>query len=1090
MEAASAGQDGKWMVTLGTPAAGGPYEIVIRGDDEVVLKGILIGEVWVCSGQSNMQMSLKGSDDSPMKDSKKEVSAAHYPTIRLFTVSRCLSYTPQTDAGGNWASCTPGSAAGFSAAAYFFGRILEEKLRVPIGLISSNWGGTVAEAWTSGEALRAMPEFDSALNSVDSVRQLPEGAVRYDIMAVKPIGPLDHSANTVSVLYNGMIAPLIPYGIKGVIWYQGESNIGRADQYEKLFPLMITDWRVRWKEGVFPFYFVQIAPFAYSGDSTAAAALRDAQRKTMSVPNTGMVVTSDIGDIKNIHPANKREVGRRLAMWALARTYDKKGFEYSGPLYERMRVRGDTVVLSFTHAAGGLTTQGGPLTGFEIAGGDGRFVPARGKIVGERVLVHSDAVKDPRAVRYDWYATATASLFNRAGLPAASFSSDTTGEGRKTAVVGVRDDRDSRAGRDGQGNRDDFAAGVRNAPDDGDDYAVRTHQHDWTHHYAMGSPSWDAFERFPGNPVFKGRKGMEWPVNGFLFKDPQHGAWYLYIGEYRENYAAEKGDETKDMNCVIYKSVDRGQHWSPVGDLFPAHQAAYDSLRIEAPDVMVVYADGKYHMIFDFVGSGDTWASMDNSGIGYAVADRPEGPFVISAKPLRMNTDYKAHPLEGRYSRVYAPMIIKREHDWVMLHMMDALPAWTLAMATASRPEGPYSDSKPVLHVETKTPYPPLQEFFPAWIDGGYVYLPATSVALNRNYQSVFRVKPEDLGDAAKYETFAAGGFWHSLNLPDEHSGIWGQTISGMVDKDTLYAMYPSKDLKNYGTINLAKAPWPGMYRKRGLQLGANAGKSFSYIKKAVAFRRLDMDFRLDGTMSIVWDLHTPIDIRDLWGKFDLSRNTRHKELQVNENGWKILVGDSKAGLTAKDSGSWTGWRAGVNALRVRQNGGMYVCSLNGVDFFKGALAADPGPVGLYLEENSHVAVDRMVLTGDRVDGWVTYGFYEAILAAGNKDSVFSFVNDPHFVYGRGAVSKHTGVFAKWNFEGRAVQLLLPRGPQLGAVRVFLDGKLVKTAALKANVWGQSSVVYEAAGLSGGLHALYLEAVDGLLPLDCIKVKL
>ncbi len=1093
MEGATTGQDGKWMVAIATPAAGGPYELVIGGEDTVVLKGVLIGEVWVCSGQSNMQMSLQDADNSPVKDAKKEVSGAWYPSIRLFTVKRCLSYTPQSDLGGSWSSCTPGSAASFSAAAYFFGRELAQKLKVPIGLISSNWGGTVAEAWTSADALRRLPDFDPALKKADSLRQQSAGDQRYDIMAVKPAGALDYSPNTPSVLYNAMIAPLIPFAIRGVIWYQGESNVGRAAQYEKLFPLMITDWRTRWKEGDFPFYFVQIAPFRYLGDSTAAAALRDAQRKTMTLPNTGMAVTSDIGDTNNIHPANKREVGRRLALWALACTYGKKGFDYSGPLYESVQVRDHALLVSFAHAGGGLTTHGGltiqdglttnegltthsgELAGFEIAGADGRFVPAKAAILGNQVIVHSDAVTDPVSVRYDWYATATASLFNQAGLPAPSFSSGTTADTAAGTTAGTA------ANATANGKR---IAGVRN------NYAAISHKNDWTHHYALGSPSWDAFERFPGNPVFKGRKGMEWPVNGFLFKDPQKGSWYLYIGEYRENYRAEPGSATKDMNCVIYKSDDRGTTWKLIGDLFKANQPAYDSLEIEAPDVMIVYAGHQYHMIFDFVSSKDTWANMNQSGIGYAVSDNPEGPFVISRKPVRMNTDYQSRPLEGRYSRVYAPMIIKRKNDWVLLHMMDSPPGWALAMATASRPEGPYGESKLVLHVENKTSYPALQEFFPAFFDDQYVYLPATSVAMNRNYQSVFRVRPDDLGDPEKYETFAAGGFWHSVNLPDEHSGIWGQTISGLIDRDTLYVMYPSRDLRNYGTINLAKAPWPGIYKENGFRLGANAGKSFSYIKRPVRLRELQMDFTLDGTLSLVWDLHTPIDIRDGWGKFDLERNARHKQLQISSKGWALLIGDSINGLLSKSSGQWTSWNEGNHKLHIEKKGGGYLFSLNGELFWQGALAEDPGPVGIYLDENSHVAVDSFLLTGERVEGKVTVGFYDALVTSGDKDSSWSFVNTPDFIYGRGAVSKHSGAFAKWNFEGSAIQLFLPRGPSFGKVNIFLDGKLVKVLSLNSPAWIKSSVLFETGNLSGGKHALYLQAVGGLLPLDCIRVSL
>lgn len=455
---AAVGPDGRWMTKITTPAAGGPYEVAIKGsgaqrsdgqgaDDQgsetIVLHGVMIGEVWLCSGQSNMEMPVKGWAGAQVKNAQEEIAAAHYPDIRLFTVKEAVSYTPKDSVAGHWAACTPGSVAPFSATAYFFGRALEQKLKVPIGLISSNWGGTVAEAWTSAGALQGMGDFDQALGKVDSINshaaQIEEERKRRDstwqATGVKPKPVLDYNPNTVSVLYNGMIAPLIPFAIRGVIWYQGESNVGRAAQYEKLFPLMIADWRSRWKEGDFPFYYVQIAPFKYKGDGTESAALRDAQRKTLASSNTGMAVTLDIGDSANIHPADKEEAGRRLALWALARTYGGTGTEYSGPLYKGMAVHGHAIVVSFTHTSGGLTAKGGDsgkagvpdkaeqVSGFEIAGADGRFVAADATIQGDKVIVRNDAVASPVAVRYGWHDTAESSLFNRAGLPASSFSS-------------------------------------------------------------------------------------------------------------------------------------------------------------------------------------------------------------------------------------------------------------------------------------------------------------------------------------------------------------------------------------------------------------------------------------------------------------------------------------------------------------------------------------------------------------------------------------------------------------------------------------------------------------------------------------------
>jgi sialate O-acetylesterase len=418
---AKAGEDGKWMVRVKTPAAGGPYEVTITGKQTTVLHNVLIGEVWVCSGQSNMEMPLSGWSGAPLLHSTEEINAARYPQIHLFTVKRNIAFQPQQDCDGQWAECTPETAASFSATAYFFGRQLYEKLHVPIGLIHSSWGGTVAEAWTSESALRKLGDFDQALNRADSLAPHVD-QIRQQHQQDKNSRSVVDNPNTVTVLYNGMIAPLIPFSIRGAIWYQGEANVGRAQQYERLFPTMIADWRHRWQEGNFPFYFVQIAPYPYGGDSTKAAALRDAQRKSLHVPHTGMVVTLDIGNPKNIHPANKQEVGRRLSLWALANTYGLKDIVYSGPLYAGMKINGSTIRVSFDHADGGLMAKGGTLGHFEIAGADGHFVPAQAHIAGQQVIVQAQGITAPKAVRYGWSDTAEPHLFNQAGLPASSFS--------------------------------------------------------------------------------------------------------------------------------------------------------------------------------------------------------------------------------------------------------------------------------------------------------------------------------------------------------------------------------------------------------------------------------------------------------------------------------------------------------------------------------------------------------------------------------------------------------------------------------------------------------------------------------------------
>ncbi len=626
------------------------------------------------------------------------------------------------------------------------------------------------------------------------------------------------------------------------------------------------------------------------------------------------------------------------------------------------------------------------------------------------------------------------------------------------------------------------------------DYALLSHRNEWTHDYAFGSPSWDTFERFPNNPVYQGRKGMEWPVNGFFYSDPVSRNWYLYIGEYKENYKSDQDTSTADFNCVIYKSSDRGKTWNETGNLFPANRLSYDSIRIQVPDVMVTYADGKYHMIFDWVSDNFDWRRAECSGIGYAVADRPEGPFVVSKEPAKMNTQYKQKPLLNRYWRMYAPMMVKRKNDWALIYMMDTSPArsWALAVSTASKPEGPYSDAKILLNVEKKTNYPPLQEYFPAFTHLGYIYFPATSVSVNRNYQSVYRVKIEDVTDAGKFEIYSAGSFWHSGNVENEYAGIWGQTFSGFVDdNDSFYVMFPSKDRKDYGTINLAKASWNHLNRDRGFNLAANEGNSFSYIKQGIDVDGIDMKINLEGTMHVIWDFHSRIDIMNGWGKFALDQqDADFKELVISKTGWAINVYDYGKNVTHIDSGKIGHWGSSGNQLQLKRGDGKYKLLINAVGCWEGVLKSNPGVAGISLDPHSYLFADRFVVDGRRMQGSVTYGFYEALLNAGNQDSDWSFKKDTVFIYGRGVVSKKNSAFAKWNFDGKGFELFSPRGPLYGDVNIYLDGKLLKKLSLNSPKQIKSSGIYKTADLPGGSHAVYIESLNGLLPVDCINVEL
>jgi sialate O-acetylesterase len=577
----TADRDGNWKITLDKELAGGPYKLVVKGKNTVTFSNILVGEVWICSGQSNMEMPIEGW--GKVNNYEQEIAAAKYPQIRQIKIPNTINTKPQQDIEqGEWKVCSPATAGDFTATGYFFARELYNQIKIPIGLINTSWGGTHVETWTSREGFESSDEFKSMiahmpllnLDSLAKVRkealvkkleilegplptqaettswntidvddskwpqmQLPslwedkqlgdlDGVVWFrktldvsadvagkeatlelamiddnDVTYVNgikvgetnsynqhrkytiPAGVLKAGKNVIAVrvedrgggggiygereamkltvgddvtslagnwgfrveeingnassvgpnsyptlLFNAMVNPLIPYAFEGVIWYQGESNAGRAYQYRKAFPLMIADWRRHWGAGDFPFYFVQLASYnAGNGNSkngSTWAELREAQTMTLSLPNTGMVVTTDIGNSTDIHPKNKQDVGKRLAAIALHHLYNKN-VAYSGPIYKSMKVQGSTILINFTNTGSGLMAKNGELRGFEIAGLGGQFFPAVATIEGSQVAVHNDNIRYPAAVRFGWMDDAAEdNLFNKEGLPASPFRTD------------------------------------------------------------------------------------------------------------------------------------------------------------------------------------------------------------------------------------------------------------------------------------------------------------------------------------------------------------------------------------------------------------------------------------------------------------------------------------------------------------------------------------------------------------------------------------------------------------------------------------------------------------------------------------------
>jgi sialate O-acetylesterase len=444
-----ANERGEWKAVLPAMKAGGPYTLTISGSTKVQFEDVMIGEVWLCSGQSNMEMGI-----SAARDAQKEIAAANYPGIRLLKVAKSWKPEPQNDIEGTWKACTPQTVAeggwgGFSACAYYFGRELHQKLGVTVGLIDSSWGGTRIESWTPPEGFAAVPALKREYELVElgDPRTAPHqkrleqvlneteqwlAAARQALTARALVPPMPtypaellapHDLQHATALYNGQIHPLCPFALRGAIWYQGESNSTEGMLYADRMKALIAGWRQVWGEGDFPFYFVQIAPFNYGRDPEIIGEFWEAQAAAQAVPNVGMAVINDIGNLADIHPTNKQEVGRRLALWALAKTYGEEKLVYSGPTFKAMTLEGNKLRLTFDHVAGGLASRDGkPLSWFEVIDAEeGDFVHADARIDGAAVVLSALEVKHPVAMRFAWSMLAEPNLMNTEGLPAGAF---------------------------------------------------------------------------------------------------------------------------------------------------------------------------------------------------------------------------------------------------------------------------------------------------------------------------------------------------------------------------------------------------------------------------------------------------------------------------------------------------------------------------------------------------------------------------------------------------------------------------------------------------------------------------------------------
>ncbi|MEI6390062.1 MAG: hypothetical protein WCT12_03060 [Verrucomicrobiota bacterium] len=609
------------------------------------------------------------------------------------------------------------------------------------------------------------------------------------------------------------------------------------------------------------------------------------------------------------------------------------------------------------------------------------------------------------------------------------------------------------------------------------DYAESRQVDAWLRHPVYGDPSFDSFERAPGNPVHTGTPPLEWPVNGFFFPDPASGNWYLYIGAYARGYSGPP-----PSCCVLYRSKDRGQTWENLGTVLKGDADLFDK-NGHTPDVSVVFADGRYHMIYD-------WGEQDfnrEGGIAYAWAEKPEGPWQRAPQPVTRNTTLP--PLLGKYSRTYAATLVRREHDWMILAMMDAPPcSWALFAMTAATPEGPYSERKLLLNVESDYFHPPLMEFFPTFVHEGWVYAPATSVANNRNFQTIFRAPLERAADADAWNIFRYGSVWHAENLPHEADGIWGQTFSGWVDTNgVLRVMFPSRTANAVGTINIASRPWSKPFRKRGFRLSGHHEPSLTCVRKCYSEFTLTAEMQASGTARIFWNYQAPLGPNRPTSDSGLHplSVTRHQAVEFSPAGWRMIEVDAAGQTTVRASGVE---RSDKITIERRANGATTL-ALGSKPVWKGTMKAGRGAIGLLAGTNSYLAVEHFKIAGKATPGALSYLHTEAWLGAGENAANWVEQKDARYRFGLGAVRQDGKGRAKWNFPGTGFTLWSPKGPDYGTVEIRLDGAVVATVDLHAEQVQPSQPVFSKTGLADTFHAVGLQPRSGQLVVDSLEVR-
>ncbi len=637
--------------------------------------------------------------------------------------------------------------------------------------------------------------------------------------------------------------------------------------------------------------------------------------------------------------------------------------------------------------------------------------------------------------------------------------------------------------------------------DPGTDYSLLIHKDDWMRHPVLGDPSFDGFTRYAKNPVQRGTPPYDWPVNGFYFEDPVTGKEFLYIGQYHAGYAlnTDFGNPIElSQGCIAYYSEDRGITWKYHGPVFKDESVVLDGEAgpiTFAPDVSVVYADGKYYMGFDYATTRYTWdfGNIMHGGLAVAVSDKPQGPFTIYKKPAITSRVFYNDPWLGKYTRCYAGTLIKANHQWVFLFGLDSRTyySWGLAAMSAPTPGGPWSTPVLINSCDKDSYYPSLMEYYPAFQHNDTVYVPATSVARNRNFQIVFRVPAEEIMDPEKWELWKEGSVWHSLPVDNEYEGIWGQTFSGFIDKEGMFkVMYPSRDKENRGTINLASVVWNQPDRDSGFVLSGHGTPSFTAIPGFFRNPGIEASFSFYGTVAFTWNYKAPAgpDYPRADAELHPLMFTSNTRLELADNQWSMLHTDSNGQTDTLGRGRLE--KQNVNTVKIEPRNREVLVSINNENVWHGPMNEScSGRCGLFVMKRSGMDVGSFIVRGKDQQGYFDWLYTEGISNSGSDMKDWKIMaGDSMFTYGIGAVSGIDTARAKWSFTGSGFDLYCPKMPSLGKAVIIVNGKTVSDIDLHAETPQKSAAVYTMRKLPQRKNAVVIVGRAGKIAIDCLRV--